>query len=150
MGHQVIKLQNPLKTLGFLQFYRFKTVKDRIIYHISISINCFFPIGFFGYCPRLSWRDRAGKISSCTAIAAYFPCAGLRIKKLHRNTVHQKAAQKHCASKSCAVFVYIKKPRSVSAQLLTVINLFLENNLQTSGWCLQTAELRFPVSCQLT
>lgn len=31
MGHQVIKLQNPLKTLGFLQFYRFKTVKDRII-----------------------------------------------------------------------------------------------------------------------
>ncbi len=29
MGHQVIKLQNPLKTLGFLQFYRFKTVKDR-------------------------------------------------------------------------------------------------------------------------
>ncbi len=31
MGHQVIKLQNPLKTLGFLQFYRFKTVKDRNI-----------------------------------------------------------------------------------------------------------------------
>lgn len=31
MGHQVIKLQNPLKTLGFLQFYRFKTVKDRDI-----------------------------------------------------------------------------------------------------------------------
>ena len=31
MGHQVIKLQNPLKTLGFLQFYRFKTAKDRII-----------------------------------------------------------------------------------------------------------------------
>lgn len=33
MGHQVIKLQNPLKTLGFLQFYRFKTVKDRNISH---------------------------------------------------------------------------------------------------------------------
>lgn len=36
MGHQVIKLQNPLKTLGFLQFYRFKTVKDRIITLLSI------------------------------------------------------------------------------------------------------------------
>ena len=35
MGHQVIKLQNPLKTLGFLQFYRFKTVKDRILYSIK-------------------------------------------------------------------------------------------------------------------
>lgn len=38
MGHQVIKLQNPLKTLGFLQFYRFKTVKDRII--TSWIVNC--------------------------------------------------------------------------------------------------------------
>lgn len=39
MGHQVIKLQNPLKTLGFLQFYRFKTVKDRILLHSIIIVN---------------------------------------------------------------------------------------------------------------
>lgn len=39
MGHQVIKLQNPLKTLGFLQFYRFKTVKDRIIYGLHENFN---------------------------------------------------------------------------------------------------------------
>ena len=31
MSHQARKLQNPLKTLKVLQFYRFKTVKDRII-----------------------------------------------------------------------------------------------------------------------
>ncbi len=42
MGHQVIKLQNPLKTLGFLQFYRFKTVKDRIIACFGVLSNyCF-------------------------------------------------------------------------------------------------------------
>ena len=39
MGHQVIKLQNPLKTLGFLQFYRFKTVKDRIITDPRAGVN---------------------------------------------------------------------------------------------------------------
>lgn len=39
MGHQVIKLQNPLKTLGFLQFYRFKTVKDRIIIRHHPKVN---------------------------------------------------------------------------------------------------------------
>lgn len=39
MGHQVIKLQNPLKTLGFLQFYRFKTVKDRIITPLLMVVN---------------------------------------------------------------------------------------------------------------
>lgn len=39
MGHQVIKLQNPLKTLGFLQFYRFKTVKDRIIIAFDFSFH---------------------------------------------------------------------------------------------------------------
>lgn len=39
MGHQVIKLQNPLKTLGFLQFYRFKTVKDRIIIQTSVLVK---------------------------------------------------------------------------------------------------------------
>ena len=39
MGHQVIKLQNPLKTLGFLQFYRFKTVKDRSIAWKFLKIN---------------------------------------------------------------------------------------------------------------
>lgn len=39
MGHQVIKLQNPLKTLGFLQFYRFKTVKDRILRHYGYIVN---------------------------------------------------------------------------------------------------------------
>lgn len=39
MGHQVIKLQNPLKTLGFLQFYRFKTVKDRIITYVKGLVN---------------------------------------------------------------------------------------------------------------
>lgn len=39
MGHQVIKLQNPLKTLGFLQFYRFKTVKDRIIVYATKKLN---------------------------------------------------------------------------------------------------------------
>lgn len=51
MGHQVIKLQNPLKTLGFLQFYRFKTVKDRIIADLVLKINCLFPViktDFFG------------------------------------------------------------------------------------------------------
>lgn len=42
MGHQVIKLQNPLKTLGFLQFYRFKTVKDRIIAEDHLKIKSFF------------------------------------------------------------------------------------------------------------
>ena len=41
MGHQVIKLQNPLKTLGFLQFYRFKTVKDRIIIGLGVEIKFF-------------------------------------------------------------------------------------------------------------
>lgn len=41
MGHQVIKLQNPLKTLGFLQFYRFKTVKDRIITQLGYNFNIF-------------------------------------------------------------------------------------------------------------
>lgn len=41
MGHQVIKLQNPLKTLGFLQFYRFKTVKDRIIRYLPGIVNNF-------------------------------------------------------------------------------------------------------------
>lgn len=41
MGHQVIKLQNPLKTLGFLQFYRFKTVKDRIISKYNRKISQF-------------------------------------------------------------------------------------------------------------
>ena len=49
MGHQVIKLQNPLKTLGFLQFYRFKTVKDRIISDrksICFSLDHF--LGYFG------------------------------------------------------------------------------------------------------
>lgn len=39
MGHQVIKLQNPLKTLGFLQFYRFKTVKDRIVPKIPQKVK---------------------------------------------------------------------------------------------------------------
>ncbi len=39
MGHQVIKLQNPLKTLGFLQFYRFKTVKDRILTYRNGAVN---------------------------------------------------------------------------------------------------------------
>lgn len=49
MGHQVIKLQNPLKTLGFLQFYRFKTVKDRIIpypavfFHYEFLLINYFP-----------------------------------------------------------------------------------------------------------
>ena len=42
MGHQVIKLQNPLKTLGFLQFYRFKTVKDRIIPYPITKSNLHF------------------------------------------------------------------------------------------------------------
>lgn len=42
MGHQVIKLQNPLKTLGFLQFYRFKTVKDRIIPYSPNKYNFLF------------------------------------------------------------------------------------------------------------
>ncbi len=42
MGHQVIKLQNPLKTLGFLQFYRFKTVKDRILYPGSLGKSSLF------------------------------------------------------------------------------------------------------------
>lgn len=41
MGHQVIKLQNPLKTLGFLQFYRFKTVKDRIIDQFIMKFKVF-------------------------------------------------------------------------------------------------------------
>ena len=41
MGHQVIKLQNPLKTLGFLQFYRFKTVKDRIVSQSHTTFNMF-------------------------------------------------------------------------------------------------------------
>lgn len=41
MGHQVIKLQNPLKTLGFLQFYRFKTVKDRNITGDAADCNIF-------------------------------------------------------------------------------------------------------------
>lgn len=49
MGHQVIKLQNPLKTLGFLQFYRFKTVKDRSIFHSWQSVNIFQE--------RLTFRD---------------------------------------------------------------------------------------------
>lgn len=47
MGHQVIKLQNPLKTLGFLQFYRFKTVKDRTFIRTrqaAIAPLCPFPI----------------------------------------------------------------------------------------------------------
>lgn len=44
MGHQVIKLQNPLKTLGFLQFYRFKTVKDRIIAYAKEVCNMNFKI----------------------------------------------------------------------------------------------------------
>lgn len=39
MGHQVIKLQNPLKTLGFLQFYRFKTVKDRILTEYRLPVK---------------------------------------------------------------------------------------------------------------
>ena len=43
MGHQVIKLQNPLKTLGFLQFYRFKTVKDRILHTVTEFVNLRFP-----------------------------------------------------------------------------------------------------------
>lgn len=42
MGHQVIKLQNPLKTLGFLQFYRFKTVKDRILTEIIKKVQSSF------------------------------------------------------------------------------------------------------------
>lgn len=49
MGHQVIKLQNPLKTLGFLQFYRFKTVKDRIIRRQKEDVKKKFRIFLFSH-----------------------------------------------------------------------------------------------------
>lgn len=55
MGHQVIKLQNPLKTLGFLQFYRFKTVKDRII----AQERGFFNINFSDIFYLLCWQMKS-------------------------------------------------------------------------------------------
>ena len=58
MGHQVIKLQNPLKTLGFLQFYRFKTVKDRIIPYSIPEPQ------FFSYFPYLVAGIMEQKINS--------------------------------------------------------------------------------------
>ena len=39
MSHQARKLQNPLKTLKVLQFYRFKTVKDRSIAYRRLRRN---------------------------------------------------------------------------------------------------------------
>lgn len=56
MGHQVIKLQNPLKTLGFLQFYRFKTVKDRIIAHGFLHCNHYFYFLFFPPIPSAAFH----------------------------------------------------------------------------------------------
>lgn len=78
MGHQVIKLQNPLKTLGFLQFYRFKTVKDRIIsknhFKIHGSLTVSFQIHFAelqyaqGFKPSFFVKFNAFLCSVCSVI----------------------------------------------------------------------------------